>query len=158
LARAVVASAREVAVPLLIAMLCVLAVFVPAFFMTGTAKAMFLPLSLAVGFSMVASYLLASTVVPVLVGWLGKGSSHSAVKESASGRSGRCRDRYVLLARGVVAGRGRAVGASLAVTALILVVVGPRLGIEIFPQLDTDQLQLRLRAPAGTRIERTEQI
>src|SRR6266436_2883712 len=62
LSRAVVDSAREVAVPLLIAMLCVLAVFVPAFFMTGTAKAMFLPLALAVGFSMLASYLLASTL------------------------------------------------------------------------------------------------
>src|SRR6266436_1853145 len=62
LSRAVVDSAGEVAVPLLIAMLCVLAVFVPAFFMTGTAKAMFLPLALAVGFSMLASYLLASTL------------------------------------------------------------------------------------------------
>src|SRR5712675_748156 len=56
LARAVVDSAGEVAVPLLLAMLCVLAVFLPAFFMTGTAKAMFLPLALAVGFSMISSY------------------------------------------------------------------------------------------------------
>src|SRR5215469_11737146 len=82
LAHAVVDSAREVAVPLLIAMLCVLAVFVPTFFMTATA--MFLPLSLAVGFSMMASYLLASTVVPVLVVWLSKGPSHSALKDSSS--------------------------------------------------------------------------
>src|SRR6267378_8222578 len=58
---AVVDSGQEVALPLLIAMLCVLAVFVPAFFMVGAAKAMFLPLSLAVGFSMIASYLLSST-------------------------------------------------------------------------------------------------
>jgi len=158
LAHAVVDSAREVAVPLLIAMLCVLSVFVPAFFMTGTAKAMFLPLSLAVGFSMVAAYLLASTVVPILVVWFGKRASHPAPKESGSGRFERFRERYVQLARRVVAVRARAVTAYLAVTALILVVVGPRLGTEIFPQLDTDQLQLRLRAPAGTRIETTEQI
>jgi multidrug efflux pump subunit AcrB len=158
LAHAVVASAREVAVPLLIAMLCVLAVFVPAFFMTGTAKAMFLPLSLAVGFSMVASYLLASTVVPVLVVWLAKRASHSALRESGSGRFERFRERYTQLTRRMVAARGRAVAVYLAVTVLILVVVGPHLGTDIFPQLDTDQLQLRLRAPAGTRIETTEQI
>jgi len=158
LARAVVDSAREVAVPLLIAMLCVLAVFVPAFFMTGTAKAMFLPLSLAVGFSMVAAFLLASTVVPVLVVWLGKGAGQSALHEADSGRFERFRERYTQLARRVVALRGRAVAAYLAVTVLILGVVGPRLGTDIFPQLDTDQLQLRVRAPAGTRVERTEQI
>ncbi|MBU6411467.1 MAG: efflux RND transporter permease subunit, partial [Verrucomicrobia bacterium] len=61
-ARSVVDSVREVALPLLIAMLCVLAVFVPSFFMVGAAKAMFLPLSLAVGFSMAASYLLSNTL------------------------------------------------------------------------------------------------
>src|SRR6266699_3923448 len=68
--RAVVDSGREVALPLLIAMLCVLAVFVPSFFMVGAAKAMFLPLSLAVGFSIVASYLLSSTLVAILSGWV----------------------------------------------------------------------------------------
>src|SRR5205814_7626407 len=71
--RAVVDYGREVALPLLIAMLCVLAVFVPSFFMAGAAKAMFLPLSLAVGFSMVGSYVLSSTLVPVLSVWLLRG-------------------------------------------------------------------------------------
>jgi multidrug efflux pump subunit AcrB len=157
LARAVVDSAREVAVPLLIAMLCVLAVFVPAFFMTGTAKAMFLPLSLAVGFAMVASYLLASTLVPVLVVWLGNGAGHPE-RESGPGRFERFRDHYSRLARSVVAMRGRAMVAYLALTILIIVLIGRHLGTEIFPQLDTDQLQLRLRAPAGTRVEATEKI
>src|SRR6266705_2785291 len=68
--RSVVDSGKEVALPLLIAMLCVLAVFVPSFFMEGAAKAMFLPLSLAVGFSMIASYLLSSTLVPILSVWI----------------------------------------------------------------------------------------
>jgi len=158
LARAVVDSAREVAVPLLIAMLCVLAVFVPAFFMTGTAKAMFLPLSLAVGFAMVASYLLASTLVPVLVVWLGKEAGNQTPGESRPGRFERFRDRYAELARRVVAVRGPAVIGYLALTAAVVVLLGPRLGTDIFPQLDTDQLQLRLRAPAGTRVEATEKI
>ncbi len=73
IARAVADSGKEVALPLLVAMFCVLAVFVPSFFMQGVAKAMFIPLSLAVGFSMVASYLLASTFVPVLSVWMLRG-------------------------------------------------------------------------------------
>jgi len=154
LARAVLDSSREVAVPLLIAMLCVLAVFVPAFFMTGTAKAMFLPLSLAVGFSMIGSYLLAGTLVPVLAVWLGGGVDPSHA--GSGGRFARFRERYARLASRVVAVRGRAVAAYFAVTVLIVVLVGPHLGTDIFPQLDTDQLQLRLRAPAGTRVEATE--
>src|SRR5216117_2491054 len=54
-------------------MLCVLAVFVPSFFMVGAARALFVPLSLAVGFSMVASYLLASTLIPILSVWILRG-------------------------------------------------------------------------------------
>ena len=64
--RAVADSGREVALPLLIAMLCVVAVFIPSFGMQGAARALFVPLSLAVGFSMAASYVLASTLVPIL--------------------------------------------------------------------------------------------
>ena len=56
--------------PRLLAMLCILAVFVPSFFMQGAARSLFVPLSLAVGFAMVASYVLSSTFVPVLSVWL----------------------------------------------------------------------------------------
>jgi multidrug efflux pump subunit AcrB len=146
LARAVVDSAREVAVPLLIAMLCVLAVFVPAFFMTGTAKAMFLPLALAVGFSMLASYLLASTLVPILVVWLGQRAGEPVEHQPHAGAFERFRERYARLMRQVVAARGRAVAVYFALTVLIVVLLGPRLGNEIFPQIDAGQLQLRLRA------------
>jgi len=158
LALAVVDSAREVAVPLLLAMLCVLAVFVPAFFMTGTAKAMFLPLALAVGFSMLASYLLASTLVPILVVWLSKRAGKPAEHESRAGRFERFRERYARFMRRVVAVRGRAAVVYFALTALVVVLLGPRLGNEIFPQVDAGQLQLRLHAPAGTRVEATEKI
>jgi multidrug efflux pump subunit AcrB len=158
LAHAVVDSAGEVAVPLLLAMLCVLAVFVPAFFMTGTAKAMFLPLALAVGFSMIASYLLASTLVPILVVWLGKRTGQPAVHDSQSGRFERFRERYARFMHWMVAARGRTATVYFALMVLILVLLGPRLGNEIFPQVDAGQLQLRLRAPAGTRVEATEKI
>src|SRR5947208_578718 len=91
--RAVVDSGREVALPLLIAMLCVLAVFVPSFFMVGAAKAMFLPLSLAVGFAMVASYLLSSTLIPILSAWLLRGRE----KAAGSSRFARFQQRYASL-------------------------------------------------------------
>ena len=68
IARAVRLGNMQTAVPRLLAMLCVLAVFIPSFFMEGAARELFVPLSLAVGFSMMTSYFLSSTFVPVAVG------------------------------------------------------------------------------------------
>ena len=69
-ARSVVDACRKTAVPRFLAMLCVLSVFMPSLFMTGVGRQLFVPLSLAVGFAMVSSYLLSSTLVPVLSTWL----------------------------------------------------------------------------------------
>src|SRR3989440_2699837 len=66
LAQAARDATNETTGPRLLAMLCILAMFTPTFFMTGAGKAMFLPLSIAVGFTMVTSYLLSSTLVPIL--------------------------------------------------------------------------------------------
>jgi multidrug efflux pump subunit AcrB len=68
--QAVFEAARETVTPRLLAMLSVVSVFVPSFFMTGVARSLFIPLSLAVGFAMLASYVLSSTLVPVLANWL----------------------------------------------------------------------------------------
>src|SRR6202047_137924 len=70
LARAASEATAETTLPRFMAMLCILAVFIPAFFMTGAAHNLVVPLALAVGFSMVASYLLSSTFVPVLSVWM----------------------------------------------------------------------------------------
>src|SRR6185369_417608 len=70
IARAVRLGNSVTAIPRLLAMLCILAVFVPAFFMEGAAQALFTPLALAVGFAMIASYILSSTFVPVASVWL----------------------------------------------------------------------------------------
>jgi multidrug efflux pump subunit AcrB len=69
-ARAVLDASGEVVAPRLLAMLSVVAVFVPSFFMTGVSRSLFVPLSLAVGFSMIASFFLSSSLVPVLSVWL----------------------------------------------------------------------------------------
>ena len=153
-ARAVCDSGTEVALPLLISMLCVLAVFVPAFFMAGAAKAMFVPLSLAVGFSMVASYLLASTLIPILSVWILRGQAH--VQEASF--FARLQQRYAGYVKRTVGLRGLVVGTYLAGSVLLIWLIGGRLGTEIFPKVEAGQFQLRLRAPAGTRVERTEAI
>src|SRR5712671_4600652 len=67
---AVLEASKEVQIPRLLAMLCVLAVFVPSFFLVGVSRSLFIPLSLAVGFAMAASYLLSSSLVPVLSTWI----------------------------------------------------------------------------------------
>src|SRR5258705_663342 len=69
-ARSVVDACRKTAIPRLLSMLCVLSVFMPSLFMTGVGRQLFVPLSLAVGFAMVSSYVLSSTLVPVLSTWL----------------------------------------------------------------------------------------
>jgi multidrug efflux pump subunit AcrB len=165
LALAVLDASNETQVPLLLAMLCVLAVFVPSFFMTGVARALFAPLALAVGFAMVASYILSTTFVPVLSVWILK-AAHRPEQPPASGppTTGRrlsfaaFQDRYGILLERVMGWRWVLVGGYLAVSVLIVGLVGPHLGQEIFPAVDTGQFRLRMRAPTGTRIEKTEQL
>src|SRR6266704_3693098 len=142
-ARAVVDSGQEVALPLLIAMLCVLAVFVPSFFMVGAAKAMFLPLSLAVGFSMVASYLLSSTFVPILSVWVLRGHEQRAAGQpKIESQFAKFQTRYAGLAQRVVRLRWPVVAAYLAVAGVAIIFIGQRLGTEIFPRVDAGQLQV----------------
>ena len=152
LARAALEATRETATPRLLAMLCVLAVFTPALFMKGAAKALFTPLALAVGFSMIASYFLSSTLVPILAVWLlGKGPARTP----AAGAAGRA---YRSLLGAATAARWLLVPAYLAAAALALWLTGTRLGVEIFPRADAGQMALRVKAPAGTKLETTEQM
>ena len=156
LARIVLDASEETIGPRSLSMLCILAVFVPSFFMTGAAKALFLPLSLAVGFSMISSYLLSSTLVPVLSIWWHKGprATPLTAQSSHSGQSSPLRWLFLpsLTTRHIL------VPAYLGGTVFAITLVLPFLGTEIFPQIDAGQLQLRLRAPTATRLETTEQI
>src|SRR5712672_48803 len=156
LARAASEATAETTLPRFMAMLCILAVFIPAFFMTGAAHNLFVPLALAVGFSVVASYLLYSTLVPVLSVWMLRNpSTHHKPQETFFDR---LRARYDRFARAIMKRRRIVVLSYLIISSAIILLVGSSLGTEIIPTVDTGQLQLHLRAPAGTRIERTEQI
>jgi multidrug efflux pump subunit AcrB len=159
-ARAVLDASAEVVTPRFLAMLAVVAVFVPSFFMTGVSRSLFMPLSLAVGFSMAASFLLASTLVPVLGVWL--------LGRRRAGAGGHARDGLDWMRAGLgrllaVGGNGLAVRVIVVVlylvaTAAVVVAVGGPLGRELFPPSGVMQFQLRFRAPAGTKFESTERL
>src|SRR5947207_9640280 len=101
IARAMLDGSSEVIVPRLLAMLSILAVFIPSFFMKGVAQSLFVPLSLAVGFAMMASYFLASSFVPVLSVWIlptageGARAHDSAILVKMRDRLGRILDRLM---------------------------------------------------------------
>ena len=156
-ARAALRSNRETAVPRLLAMLCVLAVFLPSFFMEGAARELFVPLSLAVGFAMVAAYFLSSTFVPVMSVWMLR-PQHA--ETSAEGRFSFARFRagYARVLNALMPWRWVLVGGYLLATGLVIVLVGSQLGMEIFPKVNAGEFQLRLRGPDGTRIEVTAEL
>src|SRR2546428_12534720 len=152
-ARGIIEASRKTAVPRLLAMLCVLSVFIPSLFMVGVGRQLFVPLSLAVGFAMISSYVLSSTVVPVLATWmLRAGHQPEPAFHERLRSSYRDRLESVLGLRWVV------IGVYLIATVAFIYIVVPRIGTEVFPAVETKQLQLRLRAPTGTRLERTELV
>ncbi|GAB2555691.1 efflux RND transporter permease subunit [Spirosoma aerophilum] len=151
-ARAIADACQEIAVPKLLILLSILAVFVPSLFMSGVPRGLFLPLSLAVGFAMMASFLWSQTLVPVLANWLLKNKGHAI----PTTRFDRFSQRYARFT-GRYAGRGGLVLALYGLVAVaLMVVLYVGVGKELFPRVDAGQFQVRLRMPAGTRIERTE--
>ena len=146
-------ATNETAIPRFLAMLCVLAVFIPAFFMVGAAKALFVPLSLAVGFSMVASFLLSSSLVPILSVWIHR-KEHG---QHGAGAFAKTQAAYARFSQGLVRVRWLILIVYLLVAGALIYFVGGGLGTEIFPKVEAGQLQLRLRAPAGTLLEKTEE-
>src|SRR6185369_17385371 len=125
----------ETAVPRLLAMLCILAVFLPSFFMAGAARSLFVPLSLAFGFSMVASYFLSSTFVPVLSVWLLRHYHPTGSTLSPEGRGVGVRGLYVNLLASLARVRWAVLGcyACLGVALVLWWIIGhPGTGTEIF--------------------------
>jgi multidrug efflux pump subunit AcrB len=187
LSRAVLNGNNITAVPRLLALVRILSVFIPAFLMAEPVRSLFVPLSLAVGFAMISSYLLSSTVVPVLSVWLlkhhssgvggqGSGASEEAPSPTPSpihfvaGLLSQLRSHLPSISFARVQGVfGAAVGwlvgwrwlvvpAYLVVCAALLWGVGTRLGTELFPQVDSGEFVLRFRAPPGSDFEITRQI
>src|SRR6266849_4290068 len=154
---AVLEASKEVQIPRLLAMLCVLAVFVPSFFMVGVSRSLFIPLSLAVGFAMAASYLLSSSLVPVLSTWILRAHA-PADEQGAPSLLSKLRAKLGTLLEKLTRNRRIVVSVYVAMALLVIILVGPYLGREIFPQVSSGQLLLRFRAPIGSRVEATERL
>jgi multidrug efflux pump subunit AcrB len=154
-ARAVLEASRETAIPRLLSMFCVLAVFLPSFFLSGVGKQLFVPLSLAVAFAMIASYLLSSSLVPVLSTWIMKPKRE---EEERKGLFGKLHDAYTKYLHATLRFRWPLAIGYLAISILFLWLVLPRMGTEIFPEVNAPIFQIRLRAPTGMRIEQTEPL
>ena len=150
--RATLAAGVETMVPRFLAMMSILAVFVPSFFMIGITRALFVPLSLAVGFAMISSFLLSSTLVPVMAVWLIKHQEH---KEG--GPFSRFQKRFAGLVRSAMPLRNLIIPAYLIIFVALSVVLFTQIGREMFPSADADEFRLRIRAATGSRVEVTEQ-
>jgi len=168
LSEATLHGAAEIAVPTLVSTLAISCVFTSVVFLDGPAKYLFTPLGLAVVFAMLASYGLSRTLTPITIGLLLKGERRHAGNEAPAGVFGRMsaafersfdrlRDGYSKLLTTLL--RRRAI---VPVVAVLMLGLGGVLltlvGRDFFPLIDGGQIQLHVRAPAGTRIESTEAI
>ncbi len=157
--QSVLHATRRTILPRFLAMLAVVAVFVPSFLMTGVTQALFVPLSLGVAFAMLASFLLSSSLLPVMFLWTHR-KSERRHKPLIAGRwdFDHFRDRWVGGLKRVVRLRWALLVIYVAAAALIIAFIAPRLSTQLFPNAATTQFRLRFDAPTGTRAEDTEHL
>ena len=159
---AILDGAGEIAVPAFVSTLCICIVFVPMFFLQGVARYLFVPLAEAVVFAMLASYLLSRTLVPtlalMLMGHQGRRGRIDrfidAIHQAFNTRFEQLRAGYVLLLSHLLTHRRSFVTWFLGFCVLSCGLYG-LMGRDLFPSVDTGQIKLHMRAPTGTRIERT---
>ncbi len=162
-------AVTEVAMPMFVITVTVFLVFLPIAFFTGVIKFLFVPLALAVAYSMMASFVVALTVAPVAMEWLLRNERHGD-GEQGTGHAGKLTawwnrlnlfdpfvERYVAVLRWCLRHKAVVVGG---VTALFVssLLLAPRLATEFFPKVDAGQFILHVAAPEGTRVETTEAL
>jgi len=167
--RAILDGAQQIAVPALVSTLCICIVFMPMFFLGGVPRYLFVPLAEAVVFAMLASYLLSRTLVPTLAMYLLKTEGHGDaahvptrnpfVRFQQNFEHGfeKLRDRYRSVLTLLVHHRRIFIPAFLLTCTSVFVLV-PWLGQDFFPNTDSGQFILHLRAKSGTRIEETARL
>ncbi len=153
-------AADEVRMPILVATIVTVVVFAPVVLLTGIGKFLFTPLALSVTVAMLASYVAALTVVPVYCSKFLRSATATQRGPRWFGAFERGFERfkstYAAALRRALDHRFLSLGAVALLLALSLFLY-PRIGKELFPQVDTGQFSIQLRAPSGTRIEKTEQ-
>ena len=174
---AILDGAAQIAVPAFVSTLAICIVFVPVVFLSGAAKSLFTPLGMAVVFAMMASYLLSRTLVPTMVKFLlasevdmyqdHEEGHHGSPKQNAgfiwsthfrfNALFERLRNRYHAALNWSLSHAAFSLacfGIFIALSCLLI----PFIGEDFFPQIDAGTFRLHVRAPAGTRLEQTEQI
>ncbi len=186
-------ACKEIAFPKLLILLCILAVFAPAFTMSGIPGSLFLPLAMAIAFSMITSYFLAQTFVPILSNWLMKGHKHASSidghiltdeeeyvamhlspdeeqdtwdqkKKLLEGdgnvrltRFEKFRNRFLRFMDRLFPFQRFIVVCYVIITCGLVIILFRTIGRDVLPKVNSGQFQVRLRAPDGTRLERTEE-
>jgi multidrug efflux pump subunit AcrB len=185
-AQAIYDACQEISFPLLLILLCILAVFAPSFMMNGVPKAMFLPLSLSIGLTMIVSYIIAQTLVPIMSNWLikaetyqhyehGKLHAHAgeAMDKPEEGQVNhhlqqeqqhpekndlfeRVKIRFMNILQKWMPNKRVIVPVYLVIVLLLAGVCFVTIGKDMMPKLNNGQFQIRIKEPDGTRLERTE--
>ena len=165
LRQAILEGAQQIATPTLVSTLTICIVFTSVLFLEGPARFLFGPLAEAVVFAMLASYVLSRTLVPALADLMLRGESHGT--PDRTGRVSlynrfnrgfdRFQNRYIGALTWVLTNRRTVLAVFVGVVAFTGVLV-PFVGRDFFPRVDAGQIKLHLRAPAGTRLEATEQV
>jgi multidrug efflux pump subunit AcrB len=155
IATAVMRGNNITAVPRLLALMCILSVFIPAFIMEDPLRSLFMPLTMGVGFAMISSYLLSSTFVPIMCVKLLKSMGEEA---EAGGFFPKFQAGFAKIVGGLVRFRWIVVPAYLALCLAVLGGIGLQLGTELFPQVDSGEFVLRFRPPAGSNFELTREM
>jgi multidrug efflux pump subunit AcrB len=179
-------ACKEISFPLLLILLCILAVFAPSFVMNGVPKAMFLPLSLSIGFAMIISFFAAQMLVPVLTNWILKAETYSGKHGKIHAHAGEALDpaeekevdehldyekthpdendffqkiKIGFLKQLIVLFPKRRKWVAVYFASVILATGACFyfIGKDMLPKVNSGQFQLRIREPDGTRLERTEE-
>jgi multidrug efflux pump subunit AcrB len=178
-------ACSEISFPLLLILLCILAVFAPALIMNGVPKAMFLPLSLSIAFAMIISYIAAQTLVPVISNWLLKAEKFQYHHNKPHAHAGLTFDEneideagehtsqdkghpgensfFQKIKMGLERRLERWMPKRKMIVSIYLILAFSAAGFcfviigkDLLPKSNAGQLQLRIREPDGTRLEITE--
>ena len=171
--RAVLDGAQEIAVPAFVSALSISIVFAPVVLLRGTAKYLFQPLAMAVVFAILASWVLSRTLIPTMVRYMLKSQLHLYRQGEGSPmpQTGPVWRFHIRFMRSFEAfresyraalvwalARRRGVAIMFALFCIVSGILATQLGQDFFPQVDGGQLRLHVRAPAGTRLETTEEL
>ncbi|MBC7654485.1 MAG: efflux RND transporter permease subunit, partial [Oligoflexus sp.] len=158
--RAILDALVEISIPKLLILFCILAVLIPSFMMDGIPRDMFMPLSMAVAFSMIASFIVSQTFVPIMANWLMKPGQFHHHKISLHKKKltsfEKFKRRYLISIRYTEKRKGLVITSYFLLVLLIISLGISFIGTDVMPTSNSGDIQLRIVAPEGSRLEKTE--